>query len=141
RYDLCHETCRTGGDSQSSRSSAVPAKITVLLLVLGKRVWIDGLGFAANLPRPFVGLRAASRTYVDISAKHIARKAISRGGMTQLNVRPLAYAVGAEITGLDLTKPLPDDTISEIRRTLLETVVLCIPGQNLSEQQMVAFCA
>ena len=59
--------------------------------------------------------------------------------MGQLTVRQLGFALGAEVTGLDLRKPL-DDTA---RRGILEAwhrhQVLVFPGQDLSAAEQIAF--
>jgi len=38
-----------------------------------------------------------------------------------MKIRRLGYALGAEITGIDLTKPLDDTTVTEIRQAWLVT--------------------
>jgi taurine dioxygenase len=53
--------------------------------------------------------------------------------------RRLGYALGAEISGLDLSRPLNDDTIAQIRRLWLDHLVLCFPGQDLNPAQLIAF--
>jgi taurine dioxygenase len=58
-----------------------------------------------------------------------------------LEVRRLAYALGAEITGLDLRRAQSDATIAEIRQAWLEHLVLCFPGQDLSPEEQIAFCS
>jgi taurine dioxygenase len=59
--------------------------------------------------------------------------------MAQVTTRRLGYALGAEVTGVDLRKQLDDQTIAEIRRTWLDNLVLCFPGQNLDENELLAF--
>ncbi|WP_430420028.1 TauD/TfdA dioxygenase family protein [Phenylobacterium sp.] len=56
-----------------------------------------------------------------------------------LNIRRVAGALGAEITGVDLAQPLPDDTIAAIRRALVEHQVIFFRDQNLTPAQQVAF--
>src|ERR1700730_9719057 len=60
--------------------------------------------------------------------------------MSALRVRRLGYALGAEVTGIDLREHLPDDTIAEIRKAWLDHIVLCFSGQSLDEEGMIAFC-
>jgi taurine dioxygenase len=55
-------------------------------------------------------------------------------------VRRLGYALGAEVTGLDLTECLDDAIVATIRKIWLDNLVLCIRGQQLSPTQMMAFC-
>ena len=61
--------------------------------------------------------------------------------MRNFRVRRLGYALGAEITGLDLAAPLGDETIAAIRAAWLEHIVLCFPGQDLEPEQLMAFAA
>lgn len=61
--------------------------------------------------------------------------------MTSLTVAPLGYALGAEVTGLDLRQPLDDATRRELNAAWLRHVVLVFPGQPLSPPQLVAFSA
>ena len=58
-----------------------------------------------------------------------------------LTVRRLAYALGAEVTGVDLRQALSDETIAEIRQAWLDNLVLCFPGQDLGPQEQIAFCS
>jgi taurine dioxygenase len=51
----------------------------------------------------------------------------------------LGYALGAEVTGLDLASPLDDATVAEIRELWLENPVLVFPGARLEPQQLVDF--
>jgi taurine dioxygenase len=60
--------------------------------------------------------------------------------VARLQIRRLGYALGAQVGGVDLSQPLDDETIGEIRRAWLEHIVLCFPGQNLDLEQMMAFC-
>lgn len=56
-----------------------------------------------------------------------------------LNIRRVAGALGAEITGVDLAQPLPDDTIAAIRQALVEHQVIFFRDQDLTLAQQVAF--
>ena len=58
-----------------------------------------------------------------------------------LKIRQLAYALGAEVTGLDLRQRLSDNTIAEIRQAWLDHLVLCFPRQDLAPQEQIAFCS
>ena len=57
-----------------------------------------------------------------------------------IQARRIAGALGAEISGLDLSKPLPKDTLAELRALWLEHLVVFFRGQNLSSSQFMA-CA
>lgn len=56
-----------------------------------------------------------------------------------LNVRRLSHALGAEITGIDLAKPLRDAQWDEIYAAWLNHIVLVFPGQKLNSEQLIAF--
>lgn len=58
-----------------------------------------------------------------------------------LKITPLSPACGAEISGVDLTKDLPDETVAAIRRAWLEHLVLVFRGQKLTEQQQLRFAS
>lgn len=55
-----------------------------------------------------------------------------------IEVRPVSGALGAEIDGVDLAKPLPDEVVAEIRRTWLEHLVVFFRDQHLTPAQQVA---
>jgi taurine dioxygenase len=56
-----------------------------------------------------------------------------------LTVEPIAGALGAEISGLDLAQPLSDATILALRRAWLEHLVIFFRDQNLSPAQFLGF--
>ena len=56
-----------------------------------------------------------------------------------IEVEPIAGALGAEIDGVSLADNLPDKTIAEIRRALLEYLVIFFRNQNLPIDQQKAF--
>ena len=58
---------------------------------------------------------------------------------TTLDVRPLSPTIGAEIHGIDLATPLPDEVIAAIRDVWLERLVVFFPDQHLDDQSQVAF--
>ena len=59
--------------------------------------------------------------------------------MTQLEVRPLSRAVGAEILGINLLEPVSDEQIAEIRRIWLQNGVVFFREQPLEPQAFQAF--
>ena len=59
--------------------------------------------------------------------------------MSGLAVTRLAPALGAEISGLDLTAPLDADTIAALKAAWAEHLVLRVRGQSLSDPQLLAF--
>ena len=54
-------------------------------------------------------------------------------------ISPLGDALGAEVTGLDLTHPLNGETIDELKKTIGRYGVLCFRKQALSEAQQIEF--
>ena len=58
--------------------------------------------------------------------------------VSSLNVRPLSYALGAEIRGIDISSDLDDTTIAGIQEVWQEHHVLLFRGNELSPQQIVA---
>ena len=59
--------------------------------------------------------------------------------MAQFQTRRIAYALGAEVRGLDLRQELDDATIAAVRQAWLEHQVLVFPGQEISREQLLAF--
>ena len=59
--------------------------------------------------------------------------------METLDVRPLGGALGAEIGGLDLSRPLSDAVIAEVRLAFLEHLVIFFRGQVLTPADQLAF--
>lgn len=57
----------------------------------------------------------------------------------RLNIRRVAGALGAEISGVDLSQALADDTVAAIRQALLEHQVIFFRDQDLTPAQQVAF--
>jgi len=55
-----------------------------------------------------------------------------------LAVRKLAGALGAEVSGVELWKPLPPDDFAELRQALLDHGVVFLRGQNLSRDDQLA---
>src|SRR5580704_19377459 len=55
-----------------------------------------------------------------------------------LAIKPLAGAIGAEITGVDLAGEVEDDTIAAIRRAWLDHLVIFFRGQDLPPARFLA---
>jgi alpha-ketoglutarate-dependent taurine dioxygenase len=53
------------------------------------------------------------------------------------SVPPFAAALGAEVTGIDLRQPLDAAAIAAIRAAFDQHIVLCIRGQELSEEDQL----
>ncbi|MET0588331.1 MAG: TauD/TfdA family dioxygenase [Novosphingobium sp.] len=58
---------------------------------------------------------------------------------TRFSVSPLTPRIGAEIDGVDLTRDLPDETITQIRQALLTYKVIFFRDQDISQEQHIAF--
>jgi taurine dioxygenase len=58
---------------------------------------------------------------------------------SQLSIRPLATPFGAEIAGVDLSKPLDDATFARIRDAYFERSIIVFHDQRLTPAQQVAF--
>jgi len=56
-----------------------------------------------------------------------------------MQITPISPAMGAIITDIDLSKPLSDSQISELRQVWLDYQMVVIRGQNLSPSQYLAF--
>lgn len=56
-----------------------------------------------------------------------------------LDITPSSKACGASVRGVDLAKPLDQDTIAEIRTAWLEHHVLAFPDQKLSDDDLERF--
>ena len=54
-------------------------------------------------------------------------------------VTPLSAALGARITGVDLSGGLDDATMNDIRQVWLDHFVIVIPGQDLTGADQLAF--
>ena len=57
----------------------------------------------------------------------------------RITVSPIAGALGAEVGGVDIGRPLGDEVIAEIRRAFLEYLVIFFRGQSLTPQQQLQF--
>ena len=57
----------------------------------------------------------------------------------EFDVTPLTPKVGAEIRGLDLSKPLSDETMALVRKVWLEHVVAVFPEQDVDDDQHIEF--
>jgi len=56
-----------------------------------------------------------------------------------IGVQPVAPALGAEISGVDISKTLDDKTVAEIRAALLQHLVVFFRGQSLTPETLLAF--
>lgn len=63
----------------------------------------------------------------------------ARGDRPAFRVVPTGAALGAEIRGLDLARPLDDATAEALKAAWCEHLVLLFRGQRLSEDEHIAF--
>jgi taurine dioxygenase len=56
-----------------------------------------------------------------------------------IEVRPHSFHIGAEIDGVDLTRPLSAASVAEIRAAFLKWKVVFFRGQSLDHGQHLAF--
>lgn len=59
--------------------------------------------------------------------------------IASLNLRRLSPYLGAEVTGIDLTEPLDDATVSAIRQAHADHQVLVFPNQQISSEDLKRF--
>ena len=77
--------------------------------------------------------------------RRISRSAMRccEGGCTMnyntISAQRIAGALGAEIAGVDLSRPLSDEVIGEIRQALLDHQVIFFHDQHLTAEQHLAF--
>lgn len=57
----------------------------------------------------------------------------------RIRVKPNETGFGAEITGLDLSKPLPPETLAEVRQAWADHAVVWFPDQPLGHDELEAF--
>jgi taurine dioxygenase len=56
-----------------------------------------------------------------------------------MQIEPLSPALGARITGVDLSRPLDDETFQRIHQAVLDHLVLLVPGQELTVEDQLRF--
>jgi len=56
-----------------------------------------------------------------------------------LTIRPLHRVIGGEVDGVDLRQPLSDDDVAAINAGMDRFAVLVFPGQDLTDEQQIAF--
>jgi taurine dioxygenase len=62
-----------------------------------------------------------------------------KGAQQSFEIRPLAGNVGAEILGLDLSRPLSDEDFARIHRAHLDHHVVVFREQHITPEQQIAF--
>src|SRR5437660_456851 len=59
--------------------------------------------------------------------------------MAAISVKKIGEALGAEVGGVDLSKPLDAQTFAAIRKAWLDNLVIRIRGQKLTDPQILEF--
>ena len=67
------------------------------------------------------------------------REALAQLSFDRIEARPLSPTIGAEIRGVDLSKPLDETTFKEIHRALLDYKVIFFRDQKITTKQHVDF--
>jgi taurine dioxygenase len=76
---------------------------------------------------------------MDRSDSHAATGHNSGDEYSQIDVQPISPRVGAEIHGVDLTRPISDQVFSEIENAYREYGVIFFRDQTLTPEQHVSF--
>jgi taurine dioxygenase len=61
--------------------------------------------------------------------------------MSNIAVQPIAFALGAKVTGVDLRRPLAETDLDAIRMAWTKYLVLVFPRQELNAQHLIDFTA
>src|SRR6266446_660502 len=56
-----------------------------------------------------------------------------------ISIKDLNAALGAEVSGIDLSKPVPRDDVAAIEDLWSRRLVVVFHGQSLSDPQLIAF--
>lgn len=59
--------------------------------------------------------------------------------MSSMTITQLGFAAGAQVTGIDLRKPLSNEDQHRINEAWLEHIVLVFPEQDLTPEEQIAF--
>src|SRR2546422_447365 len=59
--------------------------------------------------------------------------------MSAIHIKKIGEALGAEVSGVDASKPVSADTFAAIRRAWLDNLVIRFRGQKLTDPQMLEF--
>lgn len=83
-----------------------------------------------------------TRRPLPLNAKFESRYTSLRDNFSMpIQVKPTGAALGAEITGADLTKPLDDASFAQIRAAFYQHEVIYFRGQELSDEDHIRFSA
>jgi taurine dioxygenase len=102
---------------------------------------------AVSPPRKSTSMDLSNRVWIekyDIEVgplRHLAeeRQRLRALRWQHFDVVPLGATIGGELRGIDITRPLPDEAIAEIRRALNEFKVIFLRDQPMDAATHVAF--
>src|SRR5690606_7635730 len=81
----------------------------------------------------------ASRGDISDDSAYKARRVLWEEIVMPVNIRPLHPTIGAEVTGVDLRKPLTKDEVAAIEAGMDKHAVLVFPNQDITDEQQTAF--
>src|SRR5687767_977128 len=59
--------------------------------------------------------------------------------MPKIAITPIGYALGAQVTGIDLAQPISEEQLLEIQAAWVKHLVLVFPDQSLDPARLIAF--
>src|SRR5687767_15232128 len=74
-----------------------------------------------------------------IGANRPTRSPMSTATSQRITVRKLGKHLGAEIAGVDLSRPLDDDTFAQISKSFFDNEVVVFRNQKITPEQQIAF--
>lgn len=103
----------------------------------------DSTQYARRDPGALAGAKRLTLSPYDTEIGPVGHLAEERARLSALRwerfeARTLSATIGAELSGIDLTAPLDDEAVAEIRRALLEYKVIFFRNQPLESAQHVA---
>jgi alpha-ketoglutarate-dependent taurine dioxygenase len=65
--------------------------------------------------------------------------AVASRAQSNIVVRPATPVIGAEIEGIDLSRPLSPEEVNDVHQALLQWKVLFFRDQPITDEQQLAF--
>jgi taurine dioxygenase len=59
--------------------------------------------------------------------------------MSKIAIAPIGYALGAQVTGIDLAQPLNEEQLHQLHEAWVKHLVLVFPDQSLDPARLIAF--
>jgi alpha-ketoglutarate-dependent taurine dioxygenase len=82
---------------------------------------------------------AARNNVLNRESEGQSMKKLLQHDYRHISVRPIAGALGAEISGVDISRPLDGEVVAEIRAAFLDHLVIFFRDQKLTPQAQLAF--